>query len=212
MIIILKNIFRSQIYCKKIVSFVHYFGKQISSYNCTAHNILISEISLILPNFPQARLEIALLISAFNGLAYEGISSFLHNRRHKALHKAVKAMENKVNLHCNKLIHIEDSVVMYGIYNAETLERIMHNVTIPNERLFDGKLSSSFTWYLTKDGVDYYTINSLLYLRTLRERYAKLYEEFIIQLCMYTKVIRILSKGYLSISVIPPSKLQERAI
>ena len=29
-------------------------------------------------------------------------------------------MENKVDLQCNKLIHIEDSMVMYGIYNAET--------------------------------------------------------------------------------------------
>ena len=32
------------------------------------------------------------LITGFIGLAYEGISSFLHNRKHKALHKAVKAM------------------------------------------------------------------------------------------------------------------------
>ena len=49
------------------------------------------------------------------------------------------------------LIHIEDSMVMYGIYNAETLENLittvykMHNITIPNERLFAGKPSSSFT-------------------------------------------------------------------
>ena len=47
---------------------------------------------------------------------------YLHNRRHKALHKAVKVMETKTNIQCNKLIHLEDSMVMYGIYNAETLE------------------------------------------------------------------------------------------
>ena len=39
-----------------------------------------------------------------------------------------------------------------------------------------------------------------------------MYEEFIIQLCMDacmdTNMIRILSKGYLPISLIPPSKLQ----
>ena len=47
------------------------------------------------------------------------ISSFLHNRRHKAVHKVVVVMENKVNLQCNRLIHLEDFMVMYGIYNAE---------------------------------------------------------------------------------------------
>ena len=36
-----------------------------------------------------------------------------------------------------------------------------------------------------------------------------MYEEFIMQLCLYTKAIRILAKGYLPISLITPSKLQE---
>ena len=43
----------------------------------------------------------------------------------------------------------------------------------------------------------------------LREKYVKLYAEFIMQLHMYAKVIRILTKGYLPISLISPSKLQE---
>ena len=121
----------------------------------------MNEISLILTNLPKNRKEkrsiIAPSITGFIGLAYEGISSFLHNRRHKALHKAVVAMENKVKLQCNKLIHSEDSMVMYGIYNAEILEKLittihqMHNITTPNERLFDSKLGSSFAWYLTKE-------------------------------------------------------------
>ena len=121
-------------------------------------------------------------------------------------------MERKVNLQCNKLIHLEDSMVMYGIYNAETLEKLittvhqMHNIMTPNESLFVSNLASLFTWYLTKGGVNHYT---LLYLRILREKYVKMYEEFIIQLHMYAKVIRILSKGNLLISLISPSKLQE---
>ena len=40
----------------------------------------------------------------------------------KALHKVVQAMENKVDLQCNKIFHLEDSMVMYGIYNSDTLE------------------------------------------------------------------------------------------
>ena len=54
---------------------------------------------VILLKFPKIRKErrgiITSLISCFIGLAYEGISSFLHSRRHKAIHKAVKAWKIK---------------------------------------------------------------------------------------------------------------------
>ena len=48
--------------------------------------------------------------------------NFLHNRRQKVLHKEVKAMDSKTTIQHNKLLHLEDPKVMYGIYNAETLE------------------------------------------------------------------------------------------
>ena len=85
----------------------------------------------------------------------------------------------------------------------------MHSKTTWNEKLFPGKLNQWYHWYLSKDEVGHYAINSPLYLRTLREKYVKLYEKFISQLQMYAKVIRILSKGYSTISFLPPSKLQE---
>ena len=106
----------------------------------------MNAMSLILPNFPKARKEkrsiVASLITGFIGLAYEGISSYLHYNRQKALHKAVIVMENKANIQCNKIIHLENSMVMYGIYNAETLDKLittvhqMHNLPTLNERLF----------------------------------------------------------------------------
>ena len=76
------------------------------------HHILKNQMDLILPQFPtnnEKRGIFTSLITGFRGLAYEGISSFLHNRRHKALHKAIKAMETKTNIQHNKLIHLEDS-------------------------------------------------------------------------------------------------------
>ena len=85
----------------------------------------------------------------------------------------------------------------------------MHNTTTPNERLFTDELSMAFTWYVNKNGVHHYAVNLLLYLRTLTEKYIKMYEEFILQLCMYAKDIRVLAKGYLPISLISPSKLRE---
>ena len=57
--------------------------------------------------------------------------------------------------------------------------------------------------------IQHYAVNTLLYLRTLREKYVKMYEEFIMQLCIYAKAIRILAKGYLPISLITPLRLQE---
>ena len=55
------------------------------------------------------------LLTAFIGLANEGISRYLHNKRQTALNKVFIAMENQVNLGRNKVFHLEDSVVMYGI-------------------------------------------------------------------------------------------------
>ena len=55
------------------------------------------------------------LVTGFFGLAHEGISRYLNNRRQKALHKAFVAMENKINLQCNKMFHLEkfDGNVQY---------------------------------------------------------------------------------------------------
>ena len=43
----------------------------------------------------------------------------------------------------------------------------------------------------------------------VREKYMKMYERFIEELKMYSNVIRPLSKGYLLISLLPPSKLEK---
>ena len=72
----------------------------------------MNEITLILPNIPKGRKEergiITSLITGYTGLVYEGISSYLHNKRQKALHKAFIARENNINLQCNRIIHLED--------------------------------------------------------------------------------------------------------
>ena len=89
-----------------------------------AHNILENAINLILPQVPKKQKHgiITTLVSSFIGLVYEGISSFLHHKCNKALYKAVKAMDNKATIQCSKLMQLGNSMLMYGIYNAETLE------------------------------------------------------------------------------------------
>ena len=49
----------------------------------------------------------------------------------------------------------------------------------------------------------------LYYIYILLKKYIAVYNEFITQLCIYAKAVRILAKGYLPISLITPYKLQE---
>ena len=67
---------------KKIEPFVVYYRRLINSYNNTAHDILEKEIKLILPQVERKQKcgIITTLVSSFIGIAYEGISSFLHHK------------------------------------------------------------------------------------------------------------------------------------
>ena len=66
-------------------------------------------------------------------------------------------------------------MLMYGVNNAETLEKLIstvhhiHNTTSSHERLFAGQQSSLTlrSLYANAQGLQHYSINSLLYLRTL---------------------------------------------
>ena len=112
---------------------------------------------------------------------------FLHNKRNKALHKAVKAMDSKTITQCNKLIQSENSMLMYGIYDAETLEKLIntvhhiHNTTSSHEKLFAGKQSllTLKALYANTLGLQHYSIKSLLYLSTVQHKYVSIYKELI---------------------------------
>ena len=127
-------------------------------------------------------------------------------------------MESKTNIQQNKLIHLEDSMVMYVVYSAETLEKLiktvhhMHNMQTLHEQLFEGQLTSAYQWYINSHSnrdVQHYAINSLLYLRMIKDKYHQMYSEFIKQLHMYTEAIRILAKGYPPILLLTPLRLKE---
>ena len=74
-------------YCVKIALHIAYYKKQIEYYNQTAYEILTNELTLILPTFTKQERKrrgiLASLITGFIGLAYEGISGFLHYKRQK---------------------------------------------------------------------------------------------------------------------------------
>ena len=207
----------------KIALYAWLYQRQIQYYNCTVYDTLANDIGKILPKFPTDHRHkrgailtsiLGSVASSIIGLAYEGISSFLHHKRHKALHKAVAVMDKKTNIQCNSLHNLEDTMIMYGVYNSDTLidpvdtVHRMQNFTPWNEKTFAEKLHDWMQLYAHDEGVHSYAINSVLFVTMVREKYVKMYERFIEELKLYSKAIWVLSKGYLPISLLPPSKLE----
>ena len=136
-------------HCRRIAPYVKFYKQKIDYYNQTAYNILQNEIGLILPSFNKHNRKkrilttiLGIIASKVVGLAFEGISTFLHHKRHKALQKAVNIINSKVEIDHNGVYQLEDTMIMYGKYNSDTLmESIktvhqMQNVTTWKEKIF----------------------------------------------------------------------------
>ena len=126
-------------------------------------------------------------------------------------------MDSKASIQCNELMQLKNSMLMYIVCNAETLEKLINtvhninNTTSSHERLFASQHSPSIfrTLYVHSLGLHHYSINSLLYLRTIQDKYITLYRELIIQLHIYASAIRVLAKGYLPNTLITLVRLKE---
>ena len=85
----------------------------------------------------------------------------------------------------------------------------MHNLISLKERLFVGRVNEWLKQQLTCYNDEHsYSITTLLFLRTINVKYVRMYERFINGCKSYSKAIHVLFKGYLPISLIPPSKLE----
>ena len=207
-----------KLYCNRIKPFVSYYSKLISSYITTVHNILVNEIQPLLPQISKQKCGlITTLVSGFIGLAYEEISSFLQKKHKDAFQKAMIAMNSEAEFQCNKLLKFDNTMLMYGIYNAEALEKLintvkeLHNVTSLHEELFAGEHNPSLfrILYTNALGVQQYAFNLLLFLGIVQDKYISLCMELVTQLKSYVSAIRVLAKGYLPTTLISPGKLQE---
>ena len=209
-------------HCQRIVPYIRQYQKQVQYYNQTASNILQNEINLILPTLNEPnRMKrflstvLGTVASKIIGLVFEGISSFLHHKRHKALNKAIKQINERQDIEHNRIYHLEDTMIMYGKYNSDTLTNLidmvhrMHNLTSIKERLFVSRVNDWLKQQLTCYNDEHsYSITTLLFLRTINEKYVRMYERFINELKTYSQALCILSKGYLPITIITPSKLE----
>ena len=110
----------------------------------------------------------------------------------------------ELRAYCNKvkLTKLNDTMLMYGIYNVEMLEKLIktvckiHNTTSAHEKLFAGEHNHSIfrILYTHSLGLQHYSTNSLLYLRIIQDKYISLYRELITQLHTYMSAIRILER------------------
>ena len=159
-----------------------------------------NEIVLILPIFTidkrQKRGIIATVLgsiaSGVIALAYEGISSFLHQKRHKALHKAVKVIGKRTNMQCNRVFHLEGTMIMYGTYNSDMLMDLiktvhkMHNVNTLREKIFAGTMHKWLKEQLINSNNEYsYATDSMLFLTTIKKKYVRAYEKSIVELVIF---------------------------
>ena len=88
-------------------------------------------------------------------------------------------------------------MVMYGIYNSDTLEDLINTcigyiTKLLGMKDFAGQIKDWYHWYLSSKGIQCYAVNSLPIMTTAREKYVKMYESFINQLREYVQGIRIL--------------------
>ena len=90
----------------------------------------------------------------------------------------------------NKLMHLDNSLIMYGVYNAETLGKlvktahVLHSWQSLLENLFIGQTAQAYKMYSQVHntcGIQHYAIISLLYLHTIKDKCITIYNEFISQ-------------------------------
>ena len=109
-----------------------------------------------------------------------------------------------MNIDHNRVYHLEDTMIMYGKYNSDTLMELvnmvhqMQNVTTWKEKIFVSKMNNWLKHKLEEVHSEFdYSMDAVLFLTTVKEKYVRMYERFINELRSYSKAIRILSKGYL---------------
>ena len=99
------------------------------------------------------------------------------------------------------------------VFMALTLKKlvntlgIVHNKTLWNRCYLQVNLFIDLIGIFS-EGLVCYAINSILFINTLKEKYNKIYEKLIYRLEICANAIRILSKGYLPIFLLPLTKLK----
>ena len=68
-------------------------------------------------------------------IAVESIGSFLQKKRNTALSKGLNTIKSDQSLAWNSIKQLEDDFLLYGKYNLDSLEKIIHTVNHLGERV-----------------------------------------------------------------------------
>ena len=162
----------------------------------------------------------AAFVPALAGLAtiaVESIGAFLQKKRNKALEKGLKAIKSDQNLAWNSIKQLEDDFLLYGKYNIDSLEKIIHTVNHLGDRVhqMEGLLMGKDHSVATRQFLHSNYLGRLLfahklniYLTSVQETQLRLYDELERVLREFLSAVEILSRGYLPASLFPPSTLR----
>ena len=112
-------------------------------------------------------------------------------------------MSSKAYIQRNKLMHLEDTLVMYRVYSTGTLEKLIKTVHALHyrqsmyESLFAGQMTEAYAYYSQMHGdcgIQHCAINSMLFLRTIKDKYTEMYNKFYLTTAQLCKINQNLGK------------------
>ena len=177
----------------------------------------------LLPRSLKIKRGLSAFIPALAGLAtiaVESIGSFLQKKCNRALNKGLGAIKSDQLLTWNSIKQLEDDYLLYGKYNLDSLEKIIHTVNHLGdqvhqmEELLMGKDHSVATrqfLHASYIGRLLFAHKLNIYLMSVQETQLRLYDELERVLREFLSTVRILSKDYLPASLFPPTTLRRIA-
>ena len=147
-------------------------------------------------------------------LAIEELGGYLQRKRNNALQTALHKLDNTVHITKNMMHQLEKDFVLYGEYDINSTDTILHMFKCLNdrtntlERWLSGHNSIMARNYMaTANGPTLFSHQLQLYLNSLKEKYVRLHENLVTELRLLLRSIAILSKGYLPPQLFPPTAL-----
>ena len=105
-------------------------------------------------------------------------------------------MNSRKGIDHNRVYHLEDTMIMYGKYNSDTLMELvnmvhqMQNVTTWKEQIFVSEMNNWLKHKLENICSEFdYSMDAVLFLTTIKEKYVRMYEKFINELRSYSKAV-----------------------
>ena len=149
-------------------------------------------------------------------IAVESIGAFLQKKHNKALGKGLKAIKSDQNLAWNSIKQLKDDFLLYGKYNIDSLEKIIHIVNHLGDRVhqMEGLLMGKDHSVATRQFLHSNYLGRLLFahklnifLTSVQETQLRLYDELERVLRKFLSAVEILSRGHLPASLFPRSTL-----